>query len=287
METQPLLVSRMKFDGSLLRKGFWIYVWEIRSAVGVHLYVGRTGDSSSPHAQSPFNRISHHLNIKENAKANSLYRQLKDKADCLNCSFEMVAIGPVFNEQDDWDRHKVVRDKMAALEGAIANELKNRGYSVLGNHPPAKNVDETLCDRVWEAIGSKFPLVAGKPPRVIPASPSRLMSPPPPDTQDLNSIWAFAYDFEHEAFQLYGIEDAKKVGSRVLQSHRTTGLWTGTTDDLRCALFVLQRHNHWRDNGSKVNGKTLATVLSLYEAIRDRWGENDPSVVVADMELRG
>ncbi len=50
----------MKFDGALLERGFWLYVWEITGDSSHHVYVGRTGDSSSPHAQSPFKRIGQH-----------------------------------------------------------------------------------------------------------------------------------------------------------------------------------------------------------------------------------
>ena len=40
-------------DGAMLRRGFWLYVWEITTPNGEKvLYVGRTGDSSSPNAQS-------------------------------------------------------------------------------------------------------------------------------------------------------------------------------------------------------------------------------------------
>lgn len=35
-------------DGAMLRRGFWLYVWEITTPNGDKvLYVGRTGDSSS------------------------------------------------------------------------------------------------------------------------------------------------------------------------------------------------------------------------------------------------
>jgi hypothetical protein len=35
-------VVRMHFDGQLLKRGVWIYVWEIRSQGQRVLYVGRT-----------------------------------------------------------------------------------------------------------------------------------------------------------------------------------------------------------------------------------------------------
>ncbi len=44
----------MTFDGALLERGFWLYVWRIIEGTRTVLYVGRTGDSSSPNASSPF-----------------------------------------------------------------------------------------------------------------------------------------------------------------------------------------------------------------------------------------
>ena len=58
------------FDGALLKRGFWLYVCRIAYGRRSVLYVGRTGDSSSPHASSPFTRIGQHLG--ENTRNNSL-----------------------------------------------------------------------------------------------------------------------------------------------------------------------------------------------------------------------
>src|SRR5216117_3328100 len=74
---QPL-VYRMRFDGRILRRGFWLYVWDVRSDSQRVLYVGRTGDSSSPNAASPFARVGQHLNFSANAKANSMAKQLAE-----------------------------------------------------------------------------------------------------------------------------------------------------------------------------------------------------------------
>ena len=65
----------MTFDGHLLNRGFWLYVWEIKGSMSHHVYVGRTGDSSSPHASSPFKRIGQHLNPSSKAKGNALSKQ--------------------------------------------------------------------------------------------------------------------------------------------------------------------------------------------------------------------
>src|SRR5208283_3705997 len=65
----------LTFDGGLLERGFWLYVWEITTPQDTHLYyVGRTGDSSSIKAQSPFNRMGQHLGF--NKHANPLRRHL-------------------------------------------------------------------------------------------------------------------------------------------------------------------------------------------------------------------
>jgi hypothetical protein len=56
------MLQQLSIPGALLERGFWLYVWEVLTEDGnTVLYVGRTGDSSSAHAQSPFNRLSQHL----------------------------------------------------------------------------------------------------------------------------------------------------------------------------------------------------------------------------------
>ena len=56
----------MKFDGSLLQRGFWLYVWRVSQGRKRAYYVGRTGDSSSKFAASPFSRVSRHLDTHRN-----------------------------------------------------------------------------------------------------------------------------------------------------------------------------------------------------------------------------
>lgn len=46
-------LQTLTFDGAILQRGFWLYVWEITPVGAAPLYyVGRTGESSSTHAQS-------------------------------------------------------------------------------------------------------------------------------------------------------------------------------------------------------------------------------------------
>lgn len=125
-----------------------------------HVYVGRTGDSSSPHASSPFKRIGQHLDPGPNAKGNALGKQLKRAGvKYEECSFEMVAIGPIWPEQADFEAHKPVRDQMAALERAIADELRQRGYVVLGTHPRTGTPNQTVLQQLRALLDPKFPAI--------------------------------------------------------------------------------------------------------------------------------
>ncbi len=150
----------MSFDGNVLARGFWLYVWDIRGPSFRRLYVGRTGDSSSPNAQSPFRRIGQHLDPNPNAKGNALGRQLRRAdIDPLSCTFEMLAIGPIFPEQDKMEQHVPIRNQVAALERALADFLQRQGYDVPGSHPHPVPPDEQLFTQVRAIVESKFPPV--------------------------------------------------------------------------------------------------------------------------------
>ena len=150
----------MRFDGALLSRGFWLYVWTIICNDRVVLYVGRTGDSSSPNASSPFRRIGQHLDARPNAKGNALATQLgKVGIDPINCAFEMMAFGPIFPEQDNMDDHKVFRDRAAGLERALADHLLAQGHEVVGTHPRRRPLDaktRALFDELCVAVDDQL-----------------------------------------------------------------------------------------------------------------------------------
>ena len=109
------------FSGNLLSRGFWLYVWEITAADVRRLYyVGRTGDSSSAYAQSPFSRLSQHLGM--NPSSNALRRHLLmagvEPEACIN--FRLVSCGPLLPEAESLELHQTSRDIVAALEKALA-----------------------------------------------------------------------------------------------------------------------------------------------------------------------
>jgi hypothetical protein len=147
----------------MLKRGFWLYVWVITLARGrtVH-YVGRTGDSSSPHAQSPFRRTSGHLGSNEHD--NALQRNLKKHGiefdQCIR--LEVVAHGPLHDEVNDMGAHTPLRDKMHALERDLCNAMKGADYDVL-NHVACKTpTDEAAWDTVRNTFARRFERLASR-----------------------------------------------------------------------------------------------------------------------------
>ena len=163
----------MRFDGRILARGFWLYVWEIVHTAGRCYYIGRTGDSSSPHAQSPFVRVGEHLNSGANAKANSMAKQLRAaKIDPVACSFEMVGIGPIFPEQNTMAAHKPIRDRMSAVERDLAGFIRSRGYTVIGQHQSNAPAEPALLRQILDVIEARFPEIERPNPRQAPHLPN-------------------------------------------------------------------------------------------------------------------
>ncbi len=148
----------MSFEGQLLNRGFWLYVWRINAPERSVLYVGRTGDNSSCNAGSPFNRIGQHLDVRGSAKGNAMGRQLRVAGlTAADCVFRMVAIGPLFPEQADWNSHCPVRDTVARLEKELAAWLQGRGYEVLGIHHCNGDLDPALFASIKCLVADEFP----------------------------------------------------------------------------------------------------------------------------------
>jgi hypothetical protein len=147
----------------MLARGFWLYVWEVTTADGAKWhYVGRTGDSSSPNAQSPFVRLSQHLG--QNPKSNALRRNLeKAGVDADACrSFDLISYGPILPEQSKMVRHIPARDRMAGLEMGLWDALKSAGYPMLNEVRSRKRIEEPLLREILAAFASKFPKLTAK-----------------------------------------------------------------------------------------------------------------------------
>ena len=138
-------MHQVAFDGAILQRGFWVYVWRVRHKAGELLYVGRTGDSSSKYAASPFARLGQHLDIRSTATANMLLRQIwKRRLNPLSCRYSLVAIGPLFREQRSLRAHRPFRDRVASIETALAQQLRIDGHVVVGSHSSPRVVDAAL-----------------------------------------------------------------------------------------------------------------------------------------------
>lgn len=152
-------LHEVRFGGGFLRRGFWLYAWEITPAVGdVLYYVGRTGDSSSTNAQSPFNRMGQHLGFSR--ASNALRRHLDEQGvDPEACRFRLVAFGPVETESTTAtrDEHDKRRDAVAAMENALAAVLSAVGCRVINTVNCRKPLDATRFAQVRSAFASAFP----------------------------------------------------------------------------------------------------------------------------------
>ena len=148
----------IRISGGALCRGFWLYVWDIRIRDGRQLlYVGRTGDSSSLNAQSPFGRLSQHLG--RNPRANALIKHLTSRSISLeDCeSLEMTAYGPLLPEaRDDKAVHQHNRDHVAALEKELAVRLRDHGYEVINQVQSLKPLYNQGWREVAEAFAKKF-----------------------------------------------------------------------------------------------------------------------------------
>lgn len=151
-------LQKLVFPGTMLQRGFWLYTWEIETVTGDKwLYVGRTGDSSSANAQSPFTRLGQHLGT--NKHANALRRHLMNiGVDLDTCrSFEMVAFGPIFPEAATMDEHRPLRDKMAALEKTLCDALVKAGYPVLNKVHCLHVLDDAIWQDTFNGFAERFP----------------------------------------------------------------------------------------------------------------------------------
>jgi hypothetical protein len=158
-------LHRTSFSGAILERGFWLYACRISCGEQQFFYVGRTGDSSSQYAASPFSRLGGHLDIRVNAKGNTLLRHVRaQNLDPLKCAFELLAFGPLFPEQATMALHRKFRDQIAPLETSLARMLRSRGLHVVGTHGASGSPDPSLqaeIKRVFDAEFNELPKPLG------------------------------------------------------------------------------------------------------------------------------
>ncbi len=150
-------LHRTSFSGAILERGFWLYAWRISNGTRKFFYVGRTGDSSSQFAASPFSRLGQHLDIRANAKANTLLKHVRAQdCDPLKCEYELIAFGPLFPEQPSMELHRKFRDRTALLETSLAQLLLSRGLHVVGVHGAPGSPDPVLQAEIERVFVAEF-----------------------------------------------------------------------------------------------------------------------------------
>ena len=163
-------LQEVRFSGGILQRGFWLYVWEIMPPEGGALYyVGRTGDSSSTNAQSPFNRMGQHLGFARNS--NMLRRHLGEHGvEPERCIYRLVALGPLEQESkaESRDEHDGRRDRIAAMEQALAATLTAAGCQVMNRVVSRKALDGARFAEVRAAFARAFPGLARRASAVLP-----------------------------------------------------------------------------------------------------------------------
>lgn len=154
-------LHEVRFGGGILQRGFWLYVWEVNPRNGTTLYyVGRTGDSSSTNAQSPFNRMGQHLGFAKNC--NMLRRYLeKSGIKPEQCDFRLVAVGPIEDEStaDGRKEHDQRRDVVAAMEMALAEAMAKAGFTLLNRVNSRMQLNPARFSAVKAAFAKAFPMM--------------------------------------------------------------------------------------------------------------------------------
>lgn len=150
----------------MLKRGFWLYVWRVETSLGEMLYVGRTGDNSSPNAAAPYTRMGQHLGqiSNQNALRSHLVCKGIDPESCGD--FHLVAHGPIFPEIDKssgleraelMKLHVPPRNLTGAMEKALAEDLVTAGYAVMNVVRCNFELDEEIWKPVRQAFAEHFP----------------------------------------------------------------------------------------------------------------------------------
>lgn len=159
---------RLTLPGPMLHRGFWLYVWRVvRPGERDLLYVGRTGDNSSPNASPPHIRMGQHLGSIKNQ--NALRAHLRERqVSPESCQqFDLVAHGPIHPEvgkPPKFDRldkaavarlmaeHRPLRDIVGAMEKRLSAELRAAGYDVMN----IVKSNFEVPDKDWQPIREAF-----------------------------------------------------------------------------------------------------------------------------------
>lgn len=161
----------LSLPGAMLSRGFWLYVWRVQTPKGEKHYVGRTGDNSSPYASPAYIRMGQHLGPAKNTNALRKYLEnAQINPEC--CSYEMIAHGPIYDEVHNgfdygdretraalFEKHKPLRDDVAAMEKQLCEDLRAAGYFVFNDVNSNASLNPEIWVPVRMAFAKKFPLL--------------------------------------------------------------------------------------------------------------------------------
>lgn len=164
-------LKTLELSGAWLERGFWLYVWEVQIPERKQkvYYVGRTGDSSSLNAASPFNRMGQHLDLRKSATAAMLIKNLAKKGFATPRAYDyrLTAVGPLFREilvadhknptDQERQKHRCIRDKVASVECHLEKALRKIGCEVLNEANCKAELDKEFWDQVRNSFAEKFP----------------------------------------------------------------------------------------------------------------------------------
>ena len=90
------------------------------------------------------------------------------------------------------------------------------------------------------------------------------------DVSDIESIWEYALTVNgyNYAKPNLGVECAD-LANQKLNAFESSGIWTGSFEELRCCLFYEQRR--WHHFGTDPSGDQLLALQALVLAISERW----------------
>ncbi|MGQ3354438.1 MAG: hypothetical protein ACT6XY_03810 [Phreatobacter sp.] len=169
---------KLTLPPAMLQRGFWLYAWRVVAPDGSELvYVGRTGDNSSPNASPAYIRMGQHLGSAETQ--NALRKHLRNRGIAPeSCrSFELVAHGPIYPEVEKpesfshedkllrlqlMEKHIPLRDIVGSMEKQLALDLKAAGYALLNTVKWSHTIDPELWKPVRAAFEPHFPRLLGE-----------------------------------------------------------------------------------------------------------------------------
>ena len=146
-------------DGAMLRRGFWLYVWEITTPDGKEvLYVGRTGTTHRPtpsHSSTGSGRTLGRWQTP--AWFGTTLRSGASIPLGVSSAWSATAPSSTRSPTKDFAAHKPIRDKVGAIEKKLAEDLVAVGYDVMNQVRWNTPLDPELYEPVRAAFAAEFP----------------------------------------------------------------------------------------------------------------------------------